>query len=90
MKELNIITAKYEGRLRSLTVSQWASILNIPTKKLYNRKTIGLSDQDAIDGRYKRYQEKTKISDDQLSAMYQAFNFSHGVVNFWRQKNGIR
>lgn len=90
MKALKIITAKYDGELRSLSISEWAEILEVPTKKLYNRKTMGLSDQDAIDGKYKSKREKIKISDKEVSMKYKQFNFSSGIINIWRQKNGIR
>ena len=90
MRKLKIITAKYEGKLRSLTILEWADVLGITTKKLYNRKMIGLSDQDAIDGRYKSKEEKIKISEKEISMKYVQFNFSHGIVNIWRQKNAIR
>ena len=90
MKTLKIITAKYDGKLRSLTVSEWAEILGITTKKLYNRKTIGLSDQETIDGKYKSKKEKIKISDKEISMKYKQFNFSSGIINIWRQRNGIR
>jgi len=90
MKELKIITATYDGKLRSLTIPEWSKVLGVSTKKIYNRKTIGLSDQDTVDGRYKRDKKKTKISDEELAEMYREFNFSHGIVELWRQKNGIR
>lgn len=90
MRELKIITANYNGRLRSLTVPEWSYLLGISTKVMYNRKTIGLSDQDAIDGRYKKDKTKKKISKEELSKRYREFNFSHGIVELGRQKDGIR
>lgn len=90
IRELNIITATYNGKMRSLTIPEWSYILGVSKKKIYNRKTIGLSDQDAIDGRYRKDKKKTKISEDELAEKYREFNFSHGIVELWRQKNGIR
>lgn len=90
MKEMKIITATYDGKLRSLTVPEWSLLLNVPTRKIYNRKTIGLSDQDTIDGRYRKDKKKTKTSEAYLAEKYREFNFSHGIVEIWRQKNGIR
>ncbi len=90
MRELNVITAIHNGRLRSLTISEWSRILRVSTKKIYNRKTIGLSDQDTIDGRYKKDRPKAGISEEELAEKYREFNFSHGIVELWRQRNGIR
>jgi hypothetical protein len=90
MKEMMIITANSNGKRRSLTVPEWSRLLNVSTHKLYNRKTIGLSDQETVDGRYKKDREKIKISEEYLAEKYREFNFSHGVVELWRQKNGIR
>lgn len=90
MRKLKIITATYDGKLRSLTIPEWSYILDISTKKMYNRKTIGLSDQDAVDGRYKKDKEKIKISEEELAEKYREFNFSHGIIELWRQKDGIR
>lgn len=89
MKEM-IITANCDGKSRSLTVPEWSRLLNVSTHKLYNRKTIGLSDQETIDSRYKKDRKKTKTSEEYLAEKYREFNFSHGIVEIWRQKNGIR
>ena len=90
MRELKIITAVYEEKVRALTIPEWALILGISRKKIYNRKTIGLSDQDAVDGRYRKDKKKPKVSEEELAEKYREFNFSHGIVELWRQKNGIR
>jgi hypothetical protein len=90
MKEMKIITATYGGKLRSLTVPEWSQLLNVSTRKIYNRKTIGLSDQEAVDGQYKKDRKKIKVNEEYLAEKYREFNFSHGVVELWRQKNGIR
>ena len=90
MNRLKVITADYEGKKRSLTVAEWAEVLGITKKLLYNRKTMGLSDQDTVDGRYKSKKKKIKVSERDLSVKYDQFNFSHGIMNIWRQKNGIR
>ena len=90
MKEMKIITANYDGKSRSLTVPEWSRLLNVSAHKIYNRKTIGLSDQETVDGRYKRDRKKIKISEAYLAEKYREFNFSHGVIELWRQKNGIR
>lgn len=90
MRELKIIIAKHNDRWKSLTIQEWSNLLNVSTKKLYNRKTIGLSDQDTVDGRYKKDKTKIKITEEELAEKYREFNFSHGIVELWRQKNGIR
>lgn len=90
MRESKIITANHDGKLRSLTIPEWSRLLEVTPKILYNRKTIGLSDQDAVDGRYKKDKKKVTISEEELAEKYREFNFSHGIVELWRQKNGIR
>jgi hypothetical protein len=90
MRELKIITATHDGILKSLTVPEWSPILDVSKKELYNRKTIGLSDQDTVDGVYKKDRKRTKINEEELAEKYREFNFSHGIVKLWRQKNGIR
>ena len=89
MKTSKIITAKYEGELRSLTVPQWSELLNKSTKHLYGRKNKGLSDQEVIEGVYLPMNKKVIVTiDSELSEHYQAFNFNNAISE-WRKNNGI-
>jgi len=92
MKKLQLITAKYQGELRTLTISQWAELLQVSKKTLYGRHGGGKTGDDFIYGlRAKTIKrEKQKMKELYIKQCYQDFNFSHGIINLWRQKNGIR
>lgn len=85
---MKIITAMYEGRLRALTVPQWATLLGVSNKFLYNRKHRNLSDQEAIQGVYMPLEKKVLPSDEEIDKFYQAFNFNDQIY-VWRKHNGL-
>jgi len=89
MREMKVLTSEYRGKMRVLTIPQWAAILKLPTKKIYNRKTMGLSDQEAIDGRHVRKKIKAETKKEEIARMYRIFNFNLDDVSTRRQRDGV-
>lgn len=92
MRELTLITEQYYGKTLTLTVSQWSKLLNVPKKTLYGRRSRGKKGDDFLFGSdIISAAHKNKIEKEfRISEGYKKFNYSYGIINTWRQKNGIR
>jgi len=87
-----LITARHEGVKKTLTVAEWSQLLGVPRKTLYARLQKGKVENDflkGIDSKNKTISQQEN-TDDFLNQYYSDFNYSHGIINMWRQKNGIR
>lgn len=92
MKELTLITERYKGKTLTLTIAQWSKLLKVPKKTLYGRRSRGKKGSDFIFGNYviNIAQRKKTERQSYIADCYEKFNFSHGIINLERQKNGIR
>ena len=92
MKELTTTTEQYNGKRLTLTIAQWSELLKVPKKTLYGRRKRGKKGEEFTKGKQKTsaVQGNKEEREKYITKCYRAFNFSHGIVNCWRQKNGIR
>lgn len=92
MTEPTIITERYNGKTLSLSITEWSKLLNVPKKTLYGRRKQGKRGAGFVCRKYtpKSELEEMSMKDLYLAQCYRDFNFSHGIINLWRQKNGIR
>jgi len=90
MSEMILITAMHEGKLRCLTVPDWAKLLNVTSKHLYQRRRNYKDDQEVISGNYICKENRILISPEELDKYYQEFNYSQDLTRLWRQKNAVR
>jgi len=81
-----LITAYYQGKLRALTVHEWAELLGMTKTSIYNRKDRGWSDQDSLlPINAVRKTNQPMLSEREVAILFEQFNF-HKRIN----KNEIR
>lgn len=78
-----LITAYYQGKLRALTVPEWAERLGMTQASIYSRKDRGWSDQDSLlPINTVRKTNKIKLSEKELAGLFRQFNFYKRVNEY--------